>query len=163
MNLSSAQKISLIDMTILKIYTDGSCHTPTRTGGYAGIFTLNNESSVHTISGQVVDTTSNRMELLAVLESWKYVEELALPYIQIDLYTDSEYVFKGYSSWLVKWKNQSWLTSKNSPVKNRDLWEAMIPLLKQKRLTLYWVKGHSDNRFNNEADKLSNKARLGID
>lgn len=147
-------------MSILNIYTDGSCHTPTGVGGYAGILTVQDQV-IATLSGQVSDTTSNRMELLAVLKSWYYVQEKNFPHLTINLYTDSQYVYNGYRTWITNWVKQGWLTAKKTPVKNRDLWEEMLPLLKETRLNIYWVKGHADNGFNNTADLLANKSRMG--
>jgi ribonuclease HI len=147
-------------MSTLNIYTDGSCHTSTGVGGYAGIFTVKDQV-IATLSGQVSDTTSNRMELLAVLKSWYYVEDNKLPFLKINIYTDSQYVYNGYRIWLTNWIRKGWMTSNKTPVKNRDLWEEMIPLLTESRLTIYWVKGHADNGFNNAADVLANKSRVG--
>jgi len=101
------------------------------------------------------------MELLAVLKSWYYVEDNKLPFLKINIYTDSQYVYNGYRIWLTNWIRKGWMTSNKTPVKNRDLWEEMIPLLTESRLTIYWVKGHADNGFNNAADVLANKSRVG--
>jgi ribonuclease HI len=45
--------------------------------------------------------------------------------------TDSEYVVKGVTTWIRGWSNNGWVTSQGSPVKNRDLWEMLLLLVRK--------------------------------
>ena len=55
------------------------------------------------------------MELTAAIESFKALTES----YEVHFYTDSQYVIKGISQWIVKWKSNGWKT-KGKPVKNQE-------------------------------------------
>lgn len=64
-------------------------------------------------------------------------------------------------SWITNWKARGWVTGlDNKEVKNRDLWEKLdevVNLYGENGITLEfkWVKGHSGNVGNSNADKLA--------
>lgn len=95
------------------------------------------------------------MELQAALEA---LNALAVP-SAVELYTDSTYVKNGITSWLERWRRGNWLTSTGEMVKNRDLWEGLEQSMARHRVRWIWVKGHSDNTYNERADKLAARAR----
>ncbi len=105
--------------------------------------------------GGEVQTTNNRMELLAVIKS---LENLSLP-CEVKITTDSEYVRKGVLEWMANWKKRQWMTSAKQPVKNQGLWKRLDLALKGHDLTWKWVKGHSGHAGNERADQLAN---LGV-
>ncbi len=76
----------------------------------------------------------------------------------IHIHTDSQFVIKGCTSWLLQWKRKGWVTAKNQPVKNRDLWLQLDALLQTCMTRFTWVKGHSGIELNERADQLANKA-----
>ena len=79
---------------------------------------------------------------------------------RVILHTDSKYVKEGIESWLSNWKARGWETANKKPVKNKDLWQALDKAIGRHELTLKWIKGHSGNQGNEEADALANR---GID
>jgi len=106
------------------------------------------------IHGAEPHTTNNRMELTAVIRA---LEALRRP-VEARIYTDSEYVRRGITEWLVAWKARGWRTADKKPVKNQDLWEELDRLAASHRIEWHWVKGHSGVEGNERADRLANQA-----
>ena len=102
------------------------------------------------------NTTNNRMELVAAIRG---LEMLTRP-CEVVLTTDSQYVRKGITEWMVNWKKRNWRTSARKPVKNDDLWRRLDELSQPHNIEWQWVKGHSGHRENELVDQLANR---GID
>ena len=58
----------------ITIYTDGSCHAQKRIGAWAAIVIINIEKIV--LKGVEINTTHNRMELMAVIKAIEYVNNM---------------------------------------------------------------------------------------
>jgi ribonuclease HI len=76
----------------------------------------------------------------------------------VRLTTDSQYVQKGITEWMAKWKRNGWKTAANKPVKNADLWQRLDEVAAGHDIHWQWVKGHSGHPENELADELANKA-----
>jgi ribonuclease HI len=98
-------------------------------------------------------TTNNRMELMAVIAALESLKRSAC----IEVTTDSQYVKRGVTEWMARWKRNGWLTAERQPVKNRDLWERLDGALAQHRVRWHWVRGHSGHPENERADRLANR------
>jgi ribonuclease HI len=99
-------------------------------------------------------TTNNRMELMAAISALEAIKR-ACP---IDVYTDSQYVRNGITTWLKGWKARGWLTADKKPVKNEDLWRRLEAACAQHDVTWHWVKGHASDALNNRVDGLARGA-----
>ena len=131
------------------IYTDGACSGNPGPGGWAAI--LMHGAAKKEISGGEAETTNNRMELTAVLEALSALKEPC----EVALYTDSRYIVDAVNEgWLSSWQLKGW-RRKGGEVKNPDLWERLVPLLREHRVTFNWVKGHSENELNGRCDELA--------
>ncbi|POF34730.1 ribonuclease HI [Roseibium marinum] len=135
------------------IYTDGACSGNPGPGGWGVILRFG--ESEKELSGGEVETTNNRMELIAAIEALK---ALTRP-CAVDLYTDSTYVRSGINEWIDGWKRKNWRNSTNKPVKNADLWQALDAARERHDVTWHWVKGHAGHPDNERADEL---ARSGM-
>ncbi len=132
------------------IYTDGSCLGNPGAGGWGAILRCNGQEKE--LSGGFAKTTNNRMEIMAVIAS---LEALNTPCI-VELYTDSMYVRDAVEKkWLSSWQRNGWKTAAKKPVKNQDLWQRLIPLLKKHTMTLKWVRGHNGHPENERCDELA--------
>ena len=109
-----------------------------------------------TMHGGEFETTNNRMELRAAIEA---LNALSGPR-RVVLHTDSKYVMDGIREWLPNWKARGWKTAARKPVKNKDLWQALDTAADRHEITWKWVRGHTGNAGNEEADALANR---GID
>ena len=133
---------------MIKIYTDGACSGNPGRGGWAAI--IINDEKIEKISGSHNNTTNNRMELTAVISALKFVTDQNL-----EIYTDSKYTKDGIEKWISNWKKNGWKTSNKQDVKNKDLWNELDHLNQKKNVKWNWVKGHSENKYNNMADELA--------
>jgi ribonuclease HI len=98
-------------------------------------------------------TTNQRMEVLAVIEAL-----LEHPEGAVEIVSDSTYVVKCFhDKWYVGWLRRNWKNTQGQPVANRDLWEALIPLVLEggRDVTFSWVKGHSGDEMNDFVDGLA--------
>jgi len=137
---------------MIEIYTDGSCLTNPGNGGWAAI--INKDGEITKISGSEKNTTNNRMELLAPISALKNIDAD----LQIEIYTDSQYVKLGITEWINKWLINNWQTSKKEDVKNKDLWTELYDLNKSLNVKWNWIKAHAGNPMNEEVDLLAKKA-----
>ena len=133
-------------------YTDGSCSPNPGPGGWA--YVLEDAAGLRPgASGCELQTTNNRMELIAVV---KVLEDHGSQ--PLSIYTDSQYVQLGLQSWLANWKRQGWRTAARKPVKNQDLWRVLDVLTARADVRFIWVRGHAANPGNELADSLAKKA-----
>ena len=146
--------------TSLMIYTDGGCSGNPGPGGWAYILVQNTFQGQKVLAenyGSDRQTTNNRMELSAVIESLRAVKTMDIPR-QITVYTDSQYVQKGITEWIKKWRLNSWRTSDKKPVKNQDLWQELDSLADDFSINWEWVRGHSGIEYNERCDLLTQQA-----
>ena len=136
-------------MKKITVYTDGACSGNPGPGGWGAVLKFN--GNVKEISGGEDATTNNRMEMMAVI---KALESLKEP-CDVELYTDSEYVKNGITSWIKKWVKNGWMTASKKEVKNRDLWEKIYSLTSEHTINWRWVKGHSGDPDNERCDLLA--------
>lgn len=140
----------------IELYTDGGCRGNQAEDniGAWGAYMTYGEYTNH-ISGGAVNTTNNIMELKGCIEGLKAIHNKSLP---VRVYLDSAYVLNGITSWIKKWKENGWSTSKKQPVLNMELWQELDKLVCQfANIDFIKVKGHSDNYGNIQADKLCNE------
>ena len=137
----------------IEIYTDGACKGNPGKGGWGVL--LKYRGVEKEIYGGEVLTTNNRMELMAVIAA---MESLKRP-TRIAITTDSQYVKRGVTEWMSRWKRNGWMTAERKPVKNRDLWERLDGALAPHQVDWHWVRGHTGHPDNERADRLAN---LGI-
>ncbi|MFM8737649.1 MAG: ribonuclease HI [Betaproteobacteria bacterium] len=133
------------------IYTDGACKGNPGPGGW-GAWLRYGQHERELFGGEPV-TTNNRMELTAVIQA---LASLKRP-CAVDLYTDSEYVRQGITSWIRGWKARGWKTADRKPVKNIDLWQTLDGLAAAHEVSWHWVKGHNGDVGNERADALANR------
>lgn len=137
----------------LTIYTDGAARGNPGPGGYGIVLLWGNNRKE--IAAGYRHTTNNRMELLAVIVA---LQSLTKNNIPITIYTDSKYIVDSIQKkWLNNWINTNFKGGK----KNKDLWTQYYELAKQFTIEFVWVKGHTDNPFNNRCDELATSAADG--
>lgn len=139
-------------MKKVELFTDGACRGNPGPGGWGAV--LRYQDKEKTLSGAELLTTNNRMELTAAIMGIAALKEGC----HVVLTTDSEYVKKGVTEWISKWKRNGWRNSQKEPVKNQDLWQRLDQELESHKVEWHWVKGHSGHRENEMADELANIA-----
>jgi ribonuclease HI len=140
------------ELTVVDIYSDGGCRGNPGPGGWAAL--LSSGGREREISGAVLHTTNNRMELQAVIEALRALRRR----VAARVYTDSQYVRRGITEWLPAWKARGWRTADKKPVKNQDLWEELERLAAGHDIEWHWVPGHAGVPGNERVDALANAA-----
>ena len=141
-------------MTEVEIYTDGACRGNPGPGCW-GVWMVSGPHEKELFGGEL-NTTNNRMELTAVITELRALRRPC----RVILHTDSQYVQKGISEWIVGWKARGWRTADKKPVKNADLWQELDEATRRHDIQWRWVKGHAGHEGNERADRLANK---GVD
>jgi ribonuclease HI len=149
----------------LKIYTDGGCSGNPGPGGWAFVMVLETFQGGNILaerSGAEKGTTNNRMELTAVIESLQALKTMNNMPHNAAIFTDSQYVQKGITEWINKWKRNAWQTSDKKPVKNQDLWVKLDALAGEFHLKWEWVRGQSGIEYNELCDRMTQEAIAGV-
>lgn len=138
----------------IDVFTDGGCSGNPGPGGWAYVLIKNGEMLTYA-SGSSAQTTNNIMELSAVINALE--SSILMEFNEINLYTDSQYVKNGITTWIFSWKKNGWKTASKDPVKNRELWEKLDILNGRIKVNWCWVKGHAGIKYNEMCDSLVRK------
>jgi ribonuclease HI len=153
-----------LNKPIIQIFTDGSCHTKCNIGGWAAILLFPEEKKL--LKGTVLNTTHNRMELLAVIKAIECANERFTDAL-LQIHTDSQYVclipFRKE-----KLKKKQFLTKKGTSIQNADLVQEIIQKIESHSIDFIKVKAHQKPLevginyhaskvidYNREVDKLA--------
>ncbi len=140
----------MAELKHVRIYTDGACSGNPGPGGYGVILRYGEYEKK--LSGGEAETTNNRMELTAVIEGLRALNQKC----RVDIYSDSKYFIDAVElGWAEGWKRRGWMRNKKEKALNPDLWEQVLELIKSHEVTLHWVKGHSGNPENEECDRMA--------
>jgi ribonuclease HI len=123
---------------MIDIYTDGSClKNPSGPGGWA--FCIHeSDGFIISDSGSEENTTNNRMELKALIEAIKSIDNIN----EYKIYSDSQLTINCATN---KWKRKA----------NLDLWKEYDNFSKNKKICFEWVKAHNGNKYNEIVDKMA--------
>lgn len=140
-------------MKKVTLYTDGACSGNPGVGGYGAILIYNGFEK--RISGAEEETTNNRMELTAVIRGLECLKERC----EVTVYSDSAYTVNGFANgWVYGWEASGWKKADGKAVLNDDLWKELLALTRMHKVGFVKVKGHADNEYNNQCDKLATDA-----
>lgn len=128
------------------VYTDGSCWTGDRIGGYAWVV-IDSEDDTYSGGGSDEDTTISRMELMGAIDSLEYIHRTCGPSVVL-LYSDSQYVVLGA------------MDKSRARRLNVDLWHRLDSIIGKHRLVeLEHVRGHKGDHYNELADDMAGEFR----
>jgi ribonuclease HI len=136
---------------LIELFTDGACKGNPGPGGWGVLLRYGDVEKE--LCGGEANTTNNRMEMLAVISGLEALKRAST----VRITTDSQYVLKGITEWMVGWKARGWKTAAKQPVKNVDLWQRLDAALATHSVEWKWVKGHAGHEENERADQLANK------
>jgi len=139
----------MAELPEVEIFTDGACKGNPGPGGWGAILRSNGKE--RELSGGEKLTTNNRMELMAAIEALKALKKPC----HVQLTTDSNYVRDGITKWIHGWRRNGWKTADKKPVKNAELWQALLDACEPHRIDWHWVKGHAGHPENDRADALA--------
>jgi len=121
---------------LITIYTDGACLGNPGPGGWGAVIT--GDGRKRSVHGSDPHTTNNRMEIMAVVESLRTIPDKS----EVAVFSDSTYVINTMTK---NWKRR----------KNKDLWDLLDQEVTSRDISWHWVKGHSGDLLNEEADRLA--------
>lgn len=138
-------------MDKIKIYTDGSSRGNPGPGGWAAVIIEGSEDKIKEVGGREENTTNNKMEMRAAIESLKETKENS----EIEIYTDSEYLMKGITLWIHNWQKNNWKTKDKKDVLNKDLWLSLLAETSKRKVEWKKVAGHSGDKWNERCDEIA--------
>lgn len=151
-------------MKKVRLYTDGSCSDNQRgkdnKGGWAFVLLYEKDGVAHTkeLNGCELQTTNNRMEMLAVIKGLECLKEPC----EVELLSDSALLINCFlDKWYVRWLDNGWINSRGKPVENKELWEQLLQLANIHTINFVKVKGHAEDIYNNRCDELAQSAWRG--
>jgi len=131
-------------------YTDGACRGNPGPGGYGAIIVYNGNEKV--LAGGEAETTNNRMELSAAIAALSAIK----PDCDVLLVTDSKYIVDSMTKgWAKSWRAKGWKKADGKKALNIDLWEKLLSLCENHKVTFEWVEGHAGHPYNERCDKLA--------
>jgi ribonuclease HI len=132
------------------VFTDGSSVPNPGPGGWG---------FVHVIEGEIIDqkcghdpaTTNNRMELIALIEAYRYLPQTA----EITMHSDSNLCVQTVNQWAPSWERQGW-KRKTGDIANLELVKELYEEHRRHpKVRLVWIKAHNGWLWNEYADALS--------
>ena len=127
---------------LVEIFTDGSFNEKHDTGAYT--FLVKGLDGIYIERCFVSESKSSSLiELEAVIAALTYYPG------DVRIVTDSQYVRKGITEWIIHWKLNDWTTANGTKAKNINKWIQLDELCSQRYVEFEWVKAHS-NHFENE-------------
>lgn len=154
-----------LSTTHITMHTDGVCEGNPGIGGYGAIIQFwSGDTAMQRLTlsrGESNTTTNNRMKLTAGLEGLRFI----LIFSRFDkdtpitISSDSQYLVKGITEWIVSWKKNGWRNSSKKPIENQDLWLMLDNCVSQfSKLSFKWVRGHNGDTDNEAAEALASAA-----
>lgn len=121
--------------------------------GSYGFICVQEDKIIYRFTERIEGVTNQYCELMGLLKACEYIFENDLyPHC---IHTDSAYCYNAWNDkWYLNWEKNNWNTSKNTPVKNKEIWLQLLPYFKNINFYFNKVKGHSNNKFNNIIDEL---------
>ncbi|MBQ7387321.1 MAG: ribonuclease HI [Clostridia bacterium] len=136
-------------MKDVQIYTDGACRGNPGNGGWGAILVWGKYE--RELSGGEKNTTNNRMELMAAISGLEALRERC----SVTLYSDSKYLVDAFDKeWVVSWEKAGWRRGRDE-LKNPDLWQRLVELVRAHDVKFVWVKGHNGHDYNERCDTLA--------
>lgn len=137
-----------------RVYCDGSCSV-SGNGGWGGVILLHEDDPVE-ISGEEYNATSNRMELMAAVNTLYRVRDIMNGAEQaVLLLSDSRYVLLGITHRLNLWMRNGFITSLGTPVINRELWEEMADIMSSMQLHCSRIESGTDDQYHHRCHELA--------
>lgn len=147
----SIAKAALCVTKVAVVHTDGGCEPNPGTGGWGVTIDADGGTPVDLWGGDR-DTTNNRMEMTAAIVALTVLPKAC----KVTVYTDSQYLQKGMTSWMAGWKRKGF-RRKDGLIPNADLWKTLDSLTSGRTVTWLWIRGHSGHAGNERADSLASR------
>lgn len=146
-----------------EIYCDGATSKNGYDGavGGAAFVILQNGEKLCEWNKKIKPATNNICEMIAIIAACEEVTPMLNNFDKVNIYSDSAYIVNNYTQfWWKAWLRNNWVNSKKEPIKNKELWERLIPFFQDVRFQFIKVKGHTGaGDWNEYVDKLAVAAK----
>ncbi len=142
-------------MQEITIFSDGSSLGNPGPGGWGTIIHIHKGGEVWELGGSDKKTTNNRMEMTAVIEALNFLDTQKLEEAAITVFTDSQYLINGITKWVFGWAENGWMTKNKVSVLNKDLWQKLLAVSKDKEIEWHYVEGHAGIAGNERVDEIA--------
>ena len=141
-------------MKFVRVIVDGSAFGNPGRGGWACILRFGSQECI--LTGSEPQSTNNKMEMMGAIRGLQALKEPC----EVEVITDSQYLQRGMTEFLAKWKANSWRGSSGKPVLNRELWLELEGAAAQHQVRWTWVRGHGTESDQNRAESLARQAAM---
>lgn len=138
---------------IHELFIDGCFLEKKGIGGYV-VLHKNLNGGYKMFQERVKGSGSSQMELMAAVKGVELLKDEE----KIRIITDSLYVRKGLTEWIINWRLNDWHTASGKKVKNIELWEKFDSITEGKYIEFKWVKGHRGHFENTICDLYAREA-----
>ena len=136
------------------VYSDGGA-APSNPGPSAwGAVVITPDKVISHHKGFIGHGTNQIAELTAAIEGLLLVPADS----KVELVSDSQYVLKGLTEWRKGWERNGMRNSKKEVVANLELWRRLYNVADARQVVTRWIKGHSGDKYNEQADVLVGEA-----
>ncbi len=143
---------------MITIYTDGSSIGNPGPGGWGAIIWYSG-GVVKELGGKHQHTTNNRMELSGAIEAINHISDSG---DSVRLFTDSSYLVNGITKWVHGWQKNGWITGSKEPVLNKELWEELLILTKEVKISWSHLPAHVGIAPNERVDEIAQGMARGL-
>lgn len=146
-------------MNTYEIYTDGACSGNPGAGGCSYILLDHKNNTEYKESFYSSSATNNRMEMSGAIFALERLKTITSEKSKVKIFSDSQYLINAFNKgWITKWRQNNWKLNQGDDVKNKDLWKALVNLSQLFDIEWIWIRGHSDNHYNELCDELAKEA-----
>ena len=147
-------------MTIafVEVFTDGASRGNPGRGGWGALLRFRDtKGKVHEreMSQGYTKTTNNRMEIMGVISALEALKRKC----HVHVYSDSKYLVNAFNEkWVYGWEKKNWKNANKETVKNVDLWQRLLNVVRKHEVEFSWVHGHAGHPENERCDTLATQA-----
>ncbi|BFZ16833.1 hypothetical protein BsWGS_19871 [Bradybaena similaris] len=144
------------------VFTDGGCFDNGRNGARAGIGVFWAWNDLDNVSERLPGRpTNNRAEIHAAVRAVQIAKKKGIQ--NLILHTDSQFLINGITKWIRGWKKNQWKKTTGSPVINQKDFEELDRELQGMNVKWVYVRGHSGDPSNEEADLLARQGAAKLE
>jgi len=139
---------------VIKVFVDGSSAGNPWRWGWAVVI-VEDDKVKDILQWKETKATNSQMEVKALLEGLRYIAK-NFKNQSVEIFSDSQYVVSGATKWLGGWKARWGKRANGEKVAWWEMWQEIDSLLQNlPNVKIFWIRGHSGQKFNELADRLA--------
>ena len=110
------------DESAVHLYLGAAFSGKQRAGSWAVVLVFQDNEKV--VSGRVQPASSNQMHLVSAVRGLEALSRT----VRVHVYTASDYLRDGATTWVAGWQRRGWQTVSGKAVSHRELWQQLVAL-----------------------------------